>query len=508
MDQKLNLDSDFCGKVPLHQTNLVQPHGVLLIVDRASQRIIQASENAAQIFGADIREIVSRPLNQFIGDEQVARLAGRFKDRTDGKLPFIFSLPSGKYLASVQPHPQHFAIEMEKEGRPEEDEESFVSIYEDLKYAMNAVEAASDTAGTGYAAIRELKRISGFDKIMIYRFDEEWNGDVIAEVKEEGMDSYLGLKFPASDVPRQARELYKRTAYRLIPNINYDPVRLYPVINPMTNAFTDLSDSNLRSVAAVHIEYLRNMQVMASMSTRILVDGQLWGLIACHHRTPKYLSFEMCVVFELLSNVISAKISLVQQREVFEFKTGRQAMYSRIIDDVYREDNLTTGIYKNSREMMEMLNADGLAIVLNKHTESFGIVPSDSEIQDLILWLQSIRISKLYHQPSLASVFEPAEKYVETASGLLVLPVHPDQGAFILAFRQEAVRKVNWGGNPGEAVRFESDGVNYHPRNSFKLWQQTVKQTSVPWRKEELEMAEQFRNFAVEFTLNKIYSSF
>src|SRR5439155_4932601 len=130
--------------------------------------------------------------------------------------------------------------------------------------------------------------------VMIYQFDNNWNGTVIAEAMEAGMDSYLGLKFPASDIPKQAREMYRKNPYRFIPDVDYQPVRLYPVLNPVSGGFTDLTDSNLRSVAGVHLEYLRNMQVMASMSTRIVKEDQLWGLISCHHRTAKYLSYQMC----------------------------------------------------------------------------------------------------------------------------------------------------------------------------------------------------------------------
>lgn len=506
MNQKINYEAEFCGRVPLNQTNLIQPHGVLLIVDPKDFRIIQLSENASDVLGADFKEVVSKSLFDFIDQAQAEKFKDRFQGNITGKLPFTFSFPSGDHLASVQSSRQLLIIEVENEKRSNANTDSFLSIYQELKYAMTAVEAAATTEEACKVAVKELKRIAGFDKIMIYRFDSEWNGDVIAEVKEDGMDSYMGLKFPASDVPKQARDLYKKTAYRLIPNVEYTPVRLYPVINPSTNAFTDLSHSNLRSVAGVHLEYLKNMGVVASMSTRILVDGELWGLIACHHRTAKYLSFEMCSVFELLSNVISAKISAVQKQDVYSYKASMQDLYAELLEQIYKQENLH-GIFDNRKEdLLKLLSADGIAFVTNDQVFSIGRTPDEPDMEEMIIWLQSNVTNRTYHNSQLSSVFEPSEKYSNVASGILALPIQPERGNYILAFRPEVLQKVNWGGNPNEAVQFEADGKKYHPRNSFNQWQQTVKQTSIPWKTEEIEVAENFRNFVVEYTLNKFYT--
>lgn len=506
MNQTLNRDAEFCGKVPLHQTNLIQPHGVLLIVARNDLSILQASENASPIFGLEAQELTKRSLTEFIGAGQAAEIGKRFDGSFGGQLPFRFSFQKGEHMASIQAHEKYLVVEIEKEARPLHARDSFLQIYQELKYVMAAIDAAVTTEETCEIAIHELKKVSGFDKIMIYQFDKDWNGDVIAEVKEEGMEVYMGLKFPASDIPRQARDLYRKMPYRLIPDANYEPVRLYPVINPLTNAFTDLSSSNLRSVAGVHIEYLKNMGVVASMSTRILVDGQLWGLIACHHRTPKYLSFEMCSVFELLSNIISAKVSAVQKEDTFSYRSDMQQLYTTLVAEVYREENLSLSFHNNQDVLLDLLKAGGLSVTMNGQVSSFGETPDENDVEDLVLWLQSGYGQKLYHQPHLASVYEPAEKYASVASGVLALPIQPDKGNYILAFRPEEQRQVNWGGNPNEAIRFEADHKNYHPRHSFKLWQQIVKQTSVPWNMEELEVAEQFRNFIVEYTLNKVYN--
>ena len=419
---------------------------------------------------------------------------------------FLLSFPGGLHLATVKLQESFLVLEVEKESRRTQADDSFINIYQDLKYIMTAIEETYTVEQTCLIAIRELKKISGFVKVMVYQFDDDWNGDVIAEEMEAGMESYLGLKFPASDIPRQARELYRKISYRIIPNVEYEPVRLYPVINPVSNGFTDLSDSNLRSVAAVHLEYLRNMKVAASMSTRVLFNGQLWGLIACHHRTPKYLSFEMCAVFEILSNMISSRISALLSQDAFDYKTDLQQRHAELVDKIYTEEGLLKGLRTHQNDLLQLLKAEGIAIVMNNAVECFGTAPEKLEVEDLVMWLQSHNVHKIYHQPSLPSVYEPAQAYSAGASGVLALPVQVEKGNFILAFRPEAVKTVHWGGNPSEAVNFEPDGKKYHPRASFKLWQQVVEKTSVPWKKEDLEVAERFRNFVVEFALNKMYN--
>lgn len=498
--QSMN-DAAFCGKVPLHQTNLIQPHGFLLVADK-DFRFIQVSENVQELFGREARQVINTSLQDFLPVPQANNIKQRLQHQVSGRLPFMFSLSTGKFLATIKTLPGLYIIEVFKGVISDEQEESFLRIYQDLKYVMAAIERAQTTEETCRIVIEELKKISGFDKIMIYRFDESWNGDVIAEINEEGMDNYLGLKFPASDIPAQARQLYKNSPYRFIPNVNYEPVKLYPVINPVTNAFTDLSDSNLRSVAGVHLEYLRNMKVVASMSTRILQNDKLWGLIACHHRTPKYLSFETSAVFELLSDIISNRITAMENKKVFDYKTRMQQLHTLIIEETYSAEDLGTGLEKNKTELLKLLSADGVAVIVNHKIDVFGKVPPKAQIEDLVIWLQSIKTNKLFHQPFLSSVYEPAKNFTGTGSGIVALPIQPDKGDFILAFRGEEVSKVNWGGNPSEAIQFESDGKKYHPRASFNKWQQEVHKHSIPWRPEELEVAESFRNFILEYKLN------
>lgn len=499
---RINYDAEFCGKVPLHQTNLVQPHGVLLVIKDDDLTILQGSDNAGEVLGADVEKVVGRSLADMITPAEVALLRQRLQGQLEGKIPVTLTLGGKSRLTLVQKLGAYFIAEVEKEEYASAD--SFVDVYQELKFAISTIESAVTTEEACVVVAREIKRLSGFDKVMIYRFDKDWNGEVIAEEMEAGMDSYMGLKFPASDVPKPARDLYQRTPYRLIPNVDYQPIKLFPVINPLTRGFTDLTDSNLRSVVPVHIEYLRNMKVLASMSTRILCDGRLWGLIACHHRTPKYLSYQMCSVFELLSHVISARISALTNAETHGHKANMQQLLTRVMESVYRSGSLIPGLKAQEEALLQMLGADGMAFTIDRQVELIGTTPGGSAVRDLVLWLQTHSVNKTFQQTSLSAAYEDAETYIDVASGLLALPIQPEKGEFILVFRPEVIQTTSWGGNPNEAVQFEADRKNYHPRNSFRLWQETVRKTALPWSRAEVEVAESFRALVIEYTLNKL----
>ncbi|RYY40434.1 MAG: GAF domain-containing protein [Chitinophagaceae bacterium] len=495
---RVNFDSEFCGRVPLNQTNLTQPHGLLLVMECESGRLLQCSENSSDFVGLEPAEVAGKLFSELASEAAFELLSKRLHSVREGKFPLSVSINGRSLLLVVEPVDGYVLMEAE---RLDIEQRSFVDVFEPLKYVMAAIEGTEGVIEACRLIARELKSFSSFDKVMVYRFDKEWNGEVIAEEKEEGMETYLHQFFPASDIPRQARELYRKNPYRLIPSVNYTPIRLYPVLNPLTSSFTDLSNSNLRSVAGVHIEYLRNMKVEASMSTRILKGGKLWGLIACHHRTPRYLSYQDCSVFELLSTFITAKIGAVEDAQAARQKAEGHALIARLTEAVYASGNLADAFEAQRDALLGVLEADGVSLVHGREVNSWGDTPSITDVHDLVYWLQTHNVQHLSQEPSLSSVFEGGERFSEKASGMLALPIVPERGYYLLAFRREAVRRIDWGGNPNEAIRFEADGKRYHPRNSFQLWQQTLTQTAPEWTETEELIADTFRQFLVEYAL-------
>jgi chemotaxis family two-component system sensor kinase Cph1 len=493
-----NYDSEFCGTLPIHLTNLIQPYGVLLVIDKDSLNIIQASENTPSVFSKPVTEIINTSLDSYIGEKGISQLQEKLGNDFNNKIPAIWDVAGSRYVVLVHRTPKYLLAEIDSRPYEASPGDEFVKVYQELKYAMTAIEGAETLERACQLAASELKRISGFDKVMIYQFDPEWNGYVIAESREPDMESYYQFTFPASDIPKQARQLYLKNPYRFIPDRNYRPVRLYPVINPVTNSFIDLSDCNLRSVAAVHIEYLRNMGVTASMSTRILCQDELWGLIACHHKTARHMSYEMCSVFEILSGIISMKITSIQKQESASRQNFLSATWARIVESIYRSEDLYGNLLAQDG-IMKLFNATGVVLSRGNKFETAGLVPGDSALEELMLWLDTRELRRVYATNSLREEYEYAKDFNAEASGMLVIPINHLKDQYLILFRPEKVRVINWGGNPDQRIQFEKNEKNYHPRNSFKQWQQKVSGVSLPWRAEELNAAETLRSFIYEY---------
>ncbi|RAJ29083.1 GAF domain-containing protein [Pedobacter cryoconitis] len=505
MTDKKNFDSDFCGSLPLHHINSIQDYGYLLIVDK-KLNIIQLSENIVQLAGKRAEELINSSLVDFISSEDLVKIEELLKRGLSKRIPlylqFTAQQQTSLFLALLHVEADYIIIELEKQE--ENYNRSFADVFQEVKYISTAIDQADNVQEVCNIAIHELRKIAGFDGILMYQFDKDWNGTVIAEEKDERLDQYLGQTFPASDVPKQARQMYLKNPYRLIPNRDYEPIRLYPVINPVTNAFIDLSDCNLRGVAKVHLEYMKNMKVKASMSIRVICNETLWGLISCHHLEPKYLNYELCSIFEWLSEVISTKISLIVNKQ--DYRNSKQIQEKRVAltDQIYAQDDIATGLLKDdSGDILELFNASGVLISINGRSETKGNIPDRADLYNLIQWFESRNLNTVYSTNSLSAIYEDAAAYSAVASGVLFIPIAQTAGDFLVCFRPEVIKNIDWGGDPNQAINFTDDGKKYHPRTSFELWKQTVEQQALPWTKNELEVAESLRSFLFEFTIKQ-----
>ncbi|WP_242929213.1 GAF domain-containing protein [Pontibacter vulgaris] len=494
-----NYDSDFCGSIPLHLVNLIQPHGVLLVLDKVQLRIVQASENVEQQLEYSVDDLLDKALSDLIPANQYAEIQEKINSNQE-KIPFVLSFSVGGrdvvFTALVHAKEEYILIELE-EGR-EDAGSSFIGLYQQIKYITSLLKQAPTIEETAQLAAREIKKISGFDRVLVYQFDPNWNGIVIAQAKEESMSDYLDLRFPASDVPRQARELYFKNPYRLIPTHDYKPVRLIPVINPINQRFTDLSECNLRSVATVHLEYLRNMNIEASMSLPIIINDKLWGLISCHHKTAKNPSYEIRSGMELLSGILSAQLESRAKESAFQLRSNLRAIHTQILVQLYDSLNIADGLLTGKATILQLLSLSGAAIFYEGSTWTTGNTPDKQELKELVSWLRRNKASQTYATDSLPKEYVYSLDFKDIASGLIVLPINAEQGEFILGFREEVLQNVNWGGDPNSAIQIEADGKTYHPRNSFAIYKETVKNTSLPWHEVELEAAEILRSAVLE----------
>lgn len=502
-----NYDSEFCGSIPLHLVNMIQPHGILLILGKSLERIVQVSENCQQVFGIAASELLTNSFASYLDKSDLEEITSKIKTR-QVKERILFNIrlntPAGSIhsTATLFVKEKYVMIELEplQEGQFPG---SFIELYQEVKYIMAALKEARNTEDIGRIAVSEIKRLSGFDRIMLYQFDKYWNGTVIAEAREEDMEPYLHLHFPASDIPKQARELYLNNPYRLIPDCNFTPSRLIPVLNPLTKAFTDLSDCTLRSVPSVHVEYLKNMEATASMSTPVIINSQLWGLISCHHKTSKYPGYEMRAAFELIANVISAQITARENETALLNRSQSDRIHARLLEKMYAGKNFIDSLLTKSPNLLDLLEAEGIAVMYDGALKTAGKTPKPEQIKQIISWLQIQRTEKVFATDTLPRLFAGSAEYASHGSGLLAVPISYRKGNFILGFRPEVVQTVEWGGNPNERIQFEPDGSTYHPRNSFAIWRETVKNTSTEWSAGVMEAAENLRTSVLERIMNE-----
>ncbi|GEO06238.1 hypothetical protein AAE02nite_39020 [Adhaeribacter aerolatus] len=504
-----NYDSDFCGSIPLHLVNLIQPHGLLLVLDKTDLRVVQASENVSRQFAVPIEDILEIPFAAFLPAAQFEDFQLKIhRQSSQEKIPFSLDFTangrSTAFTALVHPKEEYILIELE-EHAPTTPENSFIGLYQQIKYITSLLKQTTDTAETAHLTATELKRLTNFDRVLVYQFDPQWNGIVIGQAKEPDMDDYMDLRFPASDVPKQARDLYFRNPYRLIPSRSYQPVGLIPVINPLTMRFTDLSDCNLRSVATVHLEYLRNLNVMTSMSLPLIIDDKLWGLISCHNKTPLNPSYELRSALELLSGIISAQLAAKEKEAAMTLRVHLQRIYANLLEQMYNQPSFTEGLLSGETSLLELLHLSGAAVVYDGGITVIGDTPNEQEIKELTYWLRRHESNKLYITNTLPSVYARSQEYKAIASGLIALSINPDQGEYILGFRPEVLQTIAWGGNPNQAIQMEPDGKAYHPRNSFATYQEIVKDTSLPWIPQEVEAAEALRSAVLEKIIKENY---
>jgi len=501
------VDLTNCDREPIHIPGYIQPHGVLLALQEPELTILQCSNNTYSLIGRNPEELLNQPLSIFLESEQINFL----KDcLSQGDLqlvnPLEIAIKSGienlHYDAIM--HRTNKILVLELEPTFLEKTNGFFKFYHLVKQAISKLQLASCVLELSQILAQEVKKITGFERVMIYRFDEDWNGAVIAEQKPEYLTSYLGLHYPASDIPVQARQLYSQNWLRLIPNADYQPAAILPTNNPLTGQPLDLSKSVLRSVSPLHVEYMHNMGVTASMSISIIKNQKLWGLIACHHQSPKYVPYEIRNACEFLGQITSVELSAKEDSEDSEYKIELKSVHSKLVEYMSAENNFIEGLIQHQPNLLNLVNAQGAVVYFEKEYFAVGDTPEKSDIQNLIEWIYQNVQEEIFYTDSLSKIYPEAEKFRDVASGLMVLSFSKVQKNYVLWFRPEVVRTVNWGGNPHKPVEVTGNGnLRLSPRKSFDLWKETVRLKSLSWKACEVNAALELRSAIIGVVLRK-----
>jgi light-regulated signal transduction histidine kinase (bacteriophytochrome) len=501
-----------CDYEKIHIPGAIQRHGVLLVINCSDWQITQVSNNTEAMIGLTPQKLLGKPLNTILDNQQIAVIASCLPDNFQEMNPLKVTILTDQDLTCqekslfngiVHRLDDHYII-LELEKYSENGYINFSQFYHVSKNILNQIQRVSKLIDLCQIMVQEVRKLTGFDRVMIYQFDEVGAGCVIAEDCIDHLNPYLGLHYPDSDIPRQAKHLYTLNLLRMIPQVDYQPV---PIIGQagVRHKPLDLSFSVLRSVSPMHIKYLKNMGVAASFSISLLSQGKLWGLIACHHQTAKFIPYEIRNICEFLGQVMSLEIVSKEANELLAYKMSLQLVESQLINALGQADNITDALVKDPDNLLRLVNATGAVVYTEGNLVTLGKVPNQEFLTDLIFWLDDKFQQSLFVTNTLPKVYPPAIAHKDLASGLLALSITKVQKNYVLWFRPEVLQYVNWAGNPEPPRQLAEDGtITIYPRQSFELWQETVCCQSQPWMPWEIEGVMELRSAVVGIVLQKM----
>ena len=502
------VDLTNCDREPIHISGHIQPHGVLLVVQEPQLEILQVSENTLHLLGFAPESAIGQDLSLLFDRVQLEKLKACLRNenlKTVNPIKLYVERPGKSLEFDCILHRVQEVLMVELELATSQENLSVFSFYHSVRATVSKIQSAKNLKDLCQVTVEEVRQISGFDRVMVYQFDPEGNGAVIAEDKAEKLSPFLGLNYPSSDIPKQARQLYSLNWLRLIPDINYKPVPIVSGQNAVTTQPRDLSFSVLRSVSPIHIEYLQNMGVAASMSISLIKDKELWGLIACHNYTPKYLNYELRAACEFIGQVMSLELQSKEGNEDYDYKLHLKSLQTKIFEDISTSENLSQVLVKCQHNLLEAVNAQGAAIVFGDNCYRVGQTPEGESLKYLTQWVQKHLKQEIFYTDSLAKCYPEAEEFKDTASGCLAIAISPTQKIYVLWFRPEVIKTVNWAGNPNKPLQTDEDG-NYRlsPRKSFELWKENVRYKSLPWKQCEIDAALELRKAMINIVLCQI----
>jgi len=489
------VDLTNCEREPIHVLGNIQPFG-FLIAASADWLVSRVSANIAQFMGRSPDELLGTPLTQLFSEQALHTIRNRIALlRGPDAVERLFNLPL------VQDGPPfdlalHFSgdqIVIEAEPAVVEEMESSA-----LVRAMIARLAQSDSLTAFFReGARQVRALTGFDRVMVYRFDEQGSGEVVAESLRPGVDSFMGLHYPASDIPAQARKLYLRNIFRVIADIGATPVPIRPAVDPKGQAL-DQSLSVLRAVSPIHIEYLTNMGVGASLSISIIADGKLWGLFACHHYAPRLPSLAARTAAELFGQMFSLMLESRERRDTADYETRARAVTDRLMATVAQDGDLLGNAPWIGDIIMDTIPADGVGVFLDGAISLTGLTPDRAEFAALVKLLNQAAAAQVFATDSIQRLLPEAATYADRAAGLIAIPLSRSPRDYVVLFRSERLRSVRWAGNPEKPVEYGPHGARLTPRKSFEAWGELVKGQSLPFTAAERRIAESLRTGMLE----------
>jgi light-regulated signal transduction histidine kinase (bacteriophytochrome) len=472
-----------CEREQIHLAGSIQPHGCLLVVREPDQVVVQASANAPTMLG--LPAVLGRKLRDLGGDIATAILP-RTLEPLDG-VPAALRLTAGSD-AAVFDAVLHRApggglvVELEP-ALPQPDIARRVEIGLQSFLSCYALRPLCEEAA------RVFRDVAGHDRVMIYRFAEEGHGEVFAEQRREDLESYLGNRYPASDIPQVARRLYERNRLRVVVDANYVPVTIEPRLNPLSGAELDMSYCLLRSVSPVHVQYLKNMGVGASLVCSVMVGGRLWGLVACHHEGAKRVPLAVRAACDLLAEALGTRIAALESFVQAQAELSVRRLEQRLVEAISREGDWRTALLDSPATLLQPLGATGAALLFEGNVQTLGEAPGTTVLREIGAWLDSKPRAPVIATAELRREAPGFAGIAHVAAGVLATPISAAPGEYLIWFRPEQPRTLVWGGDPRKPVQMTEGIRTIMPRTSFAKWHELVEGSCEPWTPKDLATA-------------------
>jgi light-regulated signal transduction histidine kinase (bacteriophytochrome)/CheY-like chemotaxis protein len=486
-----------CDREPIHLLGSIQPIGFLLSVS-TDWRVLRASANVEAFLGLPASKVVGDTAAGVLGTELLHSIRGRLQTAAGtGVVERLFGqrLTGDGPLFDVAIHISGRETVLEFE-RATGQRHAPLAV---LRSMLARVEREVSAPQLYRESVRQIRALTGFDRVIVYRFADDGTGEVVAESAVSDLPSLLGLRYPASDIPVQARALYRRNYLRIISDVDAAPVPIWPSTVPEGDQL-DLSMSGLRIVSPSHLEYLRNMGVRASMSISILQRGQLWGLIACHHREPIRLDLEIRSTAEMFGQMFSYLLESRERDEDLAYEVRAREIHDHIATAFATPEQSLRNLPEFLTGVADYMPSDGVGLFYDGHISLSGITPTRDEFSQLVHFLNRTASGRVFATHNL-SEFLPSADYPMRAAGILSIPISRTPRDYVVFFRREVQKTLNWAGDPTKPEMVGPHGVRFTPRKSFEAWRQSVLNQSERWSARELRAAESLRATFIELVL-------
>jgi chemotaxis family two-component system sensor kinase Cph1 len=514
-----------CDSEPVQIPGCVQAHGALLVLRLADLCVVQASDNVEAILGLglDVESILNRPVGAVIGLEGERQLRDLLDGQALERNPlYLLSMPgrridagdTGVLDVTVHVIDGVAILEFESTGRLAAVSPDYYGL---VKKTVTRLQTANSLLEFCGLAVDEIRGLTGMHRVVVYKFHQDGHGEIFAESRRADLAPWLGMHFPAEDIPKPARDMFSKIWLRPIPDISGALAEMVPLVNPDTGRPLDMTYCFLRGVSVMYTEYLHNMKVSGSATLAIRRGDQLWGLIACHHYDePKHLPYQVRAACEFLAQVVSLQHNAAEDKEHLAYRLKLESSHHRLLTLAAREGGvavLAAGAPSDGMpsdgmpSLLDGIEAGGAALYHDGRWHCAGKTPDQAQLQQLADWLNDVQFATatkgLFATDSLVRDYAAAAGFADVAAGLLAIPVSRSGRDLMLWFRPETIQTVNWAGNPHDkAMVAGPNGPRLSPRTSFALFVESVRQRSLPWTPVECEAAAKLQQQLVELVVD------